>query len=245
MGGLTKIEMTFNVPHADCNKAGVYVIRNSIDGRVYVGATKELRRRFSTHQQRLKCGTHPNPGLQAFVNHHSIGALSFDLICLCEPHELLATEQFYLDFYQSYQEDLGFNRAALAGTTKGIIFTAESRAKISLNSRNRSPETRAKLSKAAKNEALSAETRAKRSAAATGKTISAETRAKISESEKGKVVSIESRAKMSAAQTGKTKSPEIKAKISAAAKARAATPEAKATFVEKMQQGREAKRNQA
>lgn len=216
--------MQFNVPHADRNKSGVYIIRSLVDERVYVGATKCLMRRYAEHRKRLRRNAHHLKQLQDLVNKHSIAILSFSLICLCAPEDLLKTEQIYLDHYRSFEEAFGFNRAPIAGSIKGCIFTEETRAKIRARTvRPASLETRAKLSEKGKGRPVSTATRAKISNTLRGRPISDESRAKMSAAKKGSKASDEARANMSNSHKGRKLSPETKAKISEAAKARANT----------------------
>lgn len=48
----------------DVTKCGVYIIRNKINGKVYVGSTiNKIKRRWQDHLKRLKRGTHANTHL--------------------------------------------------------------------------------------------------------------------------------------------------------------------------------------
>lgn len=44
--------------------SGVYLIRNRCSGRVYVGSSDSIERRFSQHRRQLRRGIHPKPLLQ-------------------------------------------------------------------------------------------------------------------------------------------------------------------------------------
>jgi len=94
----------------------------------------------------------------------------------------------------------------------GMVYSAESRTKMSASAKGRPPfsaETRAKMSTAAKGRNTgrvhSAESRANMSAAHKGCVVSAETRAKLRTALKGRVFSAESRAKMSTAAKARKK----------------------------------------
>jgi len=45
--------------------SGVYAITNNINGKVYIGHTSNLRRRYSSHWANLRNGRHHNTRLQA------------------------------------------------------------------------------------------------------------------------------------------------------------------------------------
>lgn len=241
--------MLFNVPHADRNKSGVYLIQNSIDGRVYVGATKELRRRFSQHLRLLKQGKHPNPGLQSLFNLHGLSTLDFRLIELCSPDLLRQRETHFIDFHQSASHLTGFNLVV-----KGWKRPAEIRLK--LVGRPVSEETRAKIGSHQKGRKASPEALANLSAAQKARWANAtEEKAEFRERMKQSATPA-TQQKRAAALKGVPKSEEARANMRAAARARSntpeaqakreqqfATPEAKAAFLEKMRQGREAKRS--
>lgn len=45
--------------------AGVYAIVHRPSGRVYIGATRDMGRRWTRHRNRLRACAHANPSLQA------------------------------------------------------------------------------------------------------------------------------------------------------------------------------------
>lgn len=234
--------MQFNVPHTDRNKSGVYIIRNSVNNKVLVGSTKAFRARYRTYCALLRKGVYPSVRLQNFVTEHSINVLSFDMVCLCPLELLLETEQHYINLYQSCHEEFGFNRAPYAGSSKGLRATPETKAKLSASVKNRPPEVHAKNSMALTGRSRTDEVKAKISATKRkqGRTtiLTEESKAKISTTLKGNKASPEARANMAVAAKIRANTPEAKAR----SKERFGTPEAKAAFIEKMRQGREAKR---
>jgi len=125
------------------------------------------------------------------------------------------------------------------GSAGGAARSPETRAKLSKAHKGRtfSPETRAKMSEARKGSVRSPKTRSKMSESAKKRGISPETFAKmsearkVSEKRKGLIHSPETRAKISAAKKGRTFSPEHRAKLSAAIKA-SMTPERRAKISE-------------
>lgn len=88
---------------------GVYVIRNCITGRVYVGSGKSVGLRFGSHLWLLRRNDHFNRHLQFAFN--ATGEDSFDFYIACRTgaglRELLDAEQRHIDFFQAYTE--GFN----------------------------------------------------------------------------------------------------------------------------------------
>lgn len=104
----------------------------------------------------------------------------------------------------------------------GLQHTAESRAKMSLLSRQKwcDPNHRQKMSDAHKGAIISPDNMAKLIAANTGKQRPIAVREKISAAQKGRIFSAEQRKNIGAAQLGKKHTIERREKISAAIKAR-------------------------
>lgn len=76
----------------------IYVIRNVVNGKFYVGSTVDARVRFQAHKRRLKKGTHQSPHLQAAWNKYGEECFKFEVVASVEDRdELLAVEQVWLD----------------------------------------------------------------------------------------------------------------------------------------------------
>ena len=210
------------------NKSGVYLIKNTQNGKIYIGSAVNIKRRWGIHRSTLKGDYHDNEHLQRAWNKYGKDAFEFQILLYCNKDDLIMWEQRIID---KFKEDIGwehiYNITPTAGSCLGCKRSPEYRAKMSVAKRGMtlSTEHRAKLSAALKGRVFSPETRAKMAKA--HKNPSPETRTKMSESHKGKIFSSETRAKMSEARRGKTRlpfSPEHKAKISAAKKGRKRPP---------------------
>jgi group I intron endonuclease len=214
--------MQFLVPAQHAKDSGIYIIRNSVNAKVYVGSAKTLKRRFNAHSQELKRNEHHAPFLQRFVNKYGIDCLRFELLELCAVTELIKREQFHLDNSKAANYKFGFNCCPTAGSLLGVKHTAEAKANMSAAVRKRmaDPEARNKLSAAMKGRFVSEETRQKMSAANLRRVRNPETNAKISAAKKasGLVISDEHKAKISSALKGRVFSDETRAKLSLAAK---------------------------
>jgi group I intron endonuclease len=208
--------------------AGVYLIRNVLNGKVYVGSSVDPSMRRARHFSALRHRRHHNAHLQNAWNAHGAEAFKFEIIEEAPIETLRECEQLWIDAYQASDENFGYNLA------KSV--------EASFLGRTHSAETRAKMSAANKGKVRSAEQCARISAAQTGKTLSAEHRAKIGAGCRGlkmppghsarlvrlniarigQPLSAEHRAKLSASRIGNknalgTKhSPEARAKMSAA-----------------------------
>ena len=104
-------------------KSGVYCIKSLVDDRLYVGSTIKLKKRYNDHNQKLTQNKHQSPYLQNFVNKHGINQLSFQLIELCEPEQLITIEQKQINFYDA--QGVLFNLCKIAGNTLGYKHTPE------------------------------------------------------------------------------------------------------------------------
>jgi len=89
--------------------AGVYIIRNKTNGKVYVGSATQVVKRLNRHHSDLVRGKHPNEYLQRACNKYGVEQFSFEVLMLCKPEERLQLEQSYIDSFRSTQEEFGYN----------------------------------------------------------------------------------------------------------------------------------------
>lgn len=158
--------------------AVIYAITNQRSGRRYVGSSRrDVARRFSEHRSRLVRGAHINAKLQAAWNKHGADAFAFEVIAsVLRVDDIEAVEQIFLEEAVTH----GYNLAPTAGNTAGW---------------RASPETRKRMSDAAKRRDHSVQIAAMAAASRgkprpqhvldimqrhrTGRKISEETRAKM------------------------------------------------------------------
>ena len=215
--------------------SGIYLIVNTVNGKVYVGQAVDIQRRWRRHKTDLRGGYHTNKRLQRAWNKYSEGTFEFRVLELCSVEQLDLREQFYLNYYMT--ERCCYNIAKdVRASSRGIQHTEESKLKMSISAKHRSVEHRRRLSEANKNRPpISSETRLRLSVSHMGKTLTAETRLKKSLAMRGKNhpnfgkrLSDETRAKMKeAAQSRPPISEATRVKRSQALKGRVRTEEAK------------------
>jgi group I intron endonuclease len=243
--------MQFNIPAEHKNAAGVYIIRNTINSKVYVGSSLNFWRRYTRHKSRITLGNHHSLKLQNFANKHGISTLSFSLLEICEPNKeaYLAVEQKWIDLLHCVQKGFNVNPTASSRLgAKGRPLTVAQKAAISKahTGKKVSSETRLAMSEAAKGRQFTEETKAKMRTARADFTHSPETKAKMSATRTGlklnisdeertrrsercknRIITNEIRANMSAGQRGRKVTEETKQKMREA-HARSSTPEIKA-----------------
>ena len=88
--------------------AGVYMIRNILNSKSYIGSSYSLKRRLTDHLSHLKYNRHANHHLQSAYNKY--GQKSF-VFCILEQREpiletVLMLEQKYLDLKPEYNNCL-------------------------------------------------------------------------------------------------------------------------------------------
>lgn len=116
-----------------CSGAGIYAIINRNNHKIYIGSGLRLNWRWNVHRCELEKGTHGNRYLQrAFKKEPD--AFYIELIEeLDNPTKevLLGREQFWMDFYQSYDHSIGYNISPKAESCQGIKRDPEFLAKVS------------------------------------------------------------------------------------------------------------------
>jgi len=86
----------------DLAQAGIYCIKNTINGNTYVGSSIHIKRRMRNHLEGLKKGKHHSAYLQNSYAKHGLGVFSFYILEFVNDTTtvLLEREQFWIDFLQ-------------------------------------------------------------------------------------------------------------------------------------------------
>jgi len=175
--------------------SGIYSIKNTVNGKQYIGSAVTMRYRWNDHKKGLSLGKHANCILQNAWAKYGEKAFVFTPLLVCAKDQLLFYEQRAIDILRPE-----YNICKIAGSMLGIK-----------HSKPRSIEHRAKISEYTKGNKNWL-----------GRTHSDEAKAKISASKKGKPNGLlgikrspETCAKLSVALTGLKRSPEECLKMSA------------------------------
>jgi len=111
---------------------GVYVIRNKLDGKVYVGSSSDIGKRWTKHRNLLRRVSHHCRHLQRAWNLHGIEAFEFAVVeHVIDLLFLEAREQFWIWRMNAADPTLGYNTAPAAGSMLGLARTEETKRKLS------------------------------------------------------------------------------------------------------------------
>ena len=79
-------------------KTGIYKITNQINGKFYIGSSKDLSRRKKYHFRLLKKGINHSILLQRAVNKYGLDNFIFEVIAECSEELLFTIEQKLVDY---------------------------------------------------------------------------------------------------------------------------------------------------
>lgn len=193
---------------------GIYKIVNCINNKVYIGQSIDIEKRFQEHKYNIKTNIkHP---LYKSIRKYGIGNFEFIIIeHVINDNELNKREQHWLDYYNSYEKDFGYNICRESTTTRGYVHTDETKKKFSETHKGKKLSEEHKRSFSWLGKKHTEETRKKMSKVQKGKKLSEEHRLKISENSKKQWADPLNRENLSKIKNNLYKNnPEIKKKIS-------------------------------
>lgn len=126
----------------------VYAIVHQASGRLYIGSTSHLTRRWANHRWKLGNGSHENTVLQAAWIREGAAAFEFRVLeNVQDSAQLRVREQSWLDAHQSAEPAYGFNRDPESTSPRGRKVLPEVVTKVAAANRGKvqSAETRAKI----------------------------------------------------------------------------------------------------
>lgn len=233
--------MIYSIPPEYKRSSGIYIIKNTVNAKVYVGSAKYFYKRYSTHKALLIKGKHHSKKLNNFTAKHGVDKLSFELLELVDPSCLLEREQAFIILHNACSE--GFNILPCAGKGRhGAPVSEEAKAKISATLKGRkfphmykgmTEEAKQKVSKANKGKKATLgyshtdEAKLQMSITRKGRKLSPEHVEKIRKYRTGLKFSEETKRKISEAATGRPVSEADRKRRSEAAKKRKQSPETK------------------
>lgn len=182
---------------------GIYKV-TSPTGRIYVGQSSNLKRRFRNYRSLIATLKDQVKLYRSFLK-HGVENHQFDVIEYCSREQLNCSERFWQDEFDAIS-DQNLNCLLTKCGDKPKVVSEETRRKISASSKGKtvSEETRKKIGDAHRGE----------KSIMYGKNISQEHKDKISNSNKGRKHSEETRERMREASLGKIISQEQRDKLS-------------------------------
>lgn len=175
---------------------GIYVLRNTVNGKIYVGQSVNILNRWYSHRKSANAGKKSH--LYDSMRKYGLSAFSIQIMEECTPEQLDEREAYWMDFFDA--TNTGYNM--MPAGQYGRVMTDELRKWLSENSKKWKPTP---------------EILEKMRIASTGKKHSEETKRKMSEASRLRwkakfrpMVQIDAFARM------KPKSAETRARMSAA-----------------------------
>lgn len=112
---------------------GIYSIVNNINGKIYIGQSKNIDKRKFQHLNNLRKNKHVNIYLQNAWNKYGEHNFEYNIIEeICDENELDNKEKEYIDFFKSNNMKFGYN---LTNGGEGYSLNQEVKDKISFNKR--------------------------------------------------------------------------------------------------------------
>ena len=197
---------------------GIYKITNLVNSKVYIGASKNIEKRWSEHRGSVKSPIHSE--LEALGEEN----FKFEILLECPEDMLAQWERDMICLYDADDPEKGYNDK---NDRPYSLKRNES-----LRGRKLSEETRRKISESRKGITHSDEAKRKISEAKKGRPgipHSDETKRKLSESHRGLKASDETKRKLSESHRGIPHSEEHKRKISESNRGKHSTPQSDET----------------
>lgn len=161
----------------------VYLITNKVNGKVYVGQTKDFTQRKAGHLYGARKG-YPQL-IYRSIRKHGEENFSFEILEECDDLVIDEREQRWIAHYDSFNSDKGYNLTHGGGGRQGYVASEQTRIRLRNAWAKRritgvSDETKRKMSKALTGRRISQTTRDKIRATRLGQTLSHESKMKVS-----------------------------------------------------------------
>lgn len=109
--------------------SGIYKWENTVNGKVYIGQSQNIYIRFRDYKK-----GNFNVHMANAIQQYGLDAFDIEIIERDVPVDKLdEREQFWMDYYQSYNRDFGYNILPSAGSFRGFRHSEETKMRMSLN----------------------------------------------------------------------------------------------------------------
>lgn len=114
---------------------GIYKITNKVNNKCYIGQSKDIIKRWKTEYKWHKLNNH----LHSAFNKYGLENFDFEIIEECEPSLLNEREKFWINVYNSFDRNFGYNKTLGGAGTLGrtFVMTEETKNKIRLTNTGR------------------------------------------------------------------------------------------------------------
>ena len=108
--------------HTEHRYAGIYKFTNKINGKVYVGQAKDIYQRYYKHfNSKVIYGLFGKAKVK-----YGIDGFNFEVLERVDDLTIIdQREQYWMDFFQCYDNTKGYNVCTIAGSTRGLKNSAE------------------------------------------------------------------------------------------------------------------------
>lgn len=107
---------------------GIYKITNLLNGKLYIGQARDIKKRWNEHIRELNNGIHCNKHLQNAWNKYGKENFKFSIIIECAENDLNELEKYYIEHLHSLTHENGYN-ITVGGTGGNTVeWTEEKRA---------------------------------------------------------------------------------------------------------------------
>jgi bifunctional DNA-binding transcriptional regulator/antitoxin component of YhaV-PrlF toxin-antitoxin module len=118
--------------------SGIYKITNIENKKVYIGSSINIWDRYKEHRKTLRRNKHHSKHLQKSWNKYGEDSFTFEVIeIVYDKDNLIEREQYWMDKYESYNDEKGYNINPNAGSQLGRKVPKENREKFKLSQKSR------------------------------------------------------------------------------------------------------------
>ena len=90
---------------------GIYKIENKINGKIYIGQSKNIQKRWEEHKSCQK----PNAILTIAFQKYGISNFDFSVVEECQQNELDEREKYWIKYYNSFEDGYNLTRGGNSG----------------------------------------------------------------------------------------------------------------------------------